>query len=306
MSGPAVQVAGVSKWYGARRAVDDVSFDVAAGEIFGVLGPNGAGKTTLIECLETLRRPDRGSVRVLGLDPRIDGRAIRARIGVQLQSSALPERLVLWEALDLFGAFYPRAVDWRPLLHDLGLDDSRDVAFGDLSGGQRQRAFVALALINRPEIVFLDELTTSLDPHGRRAIWDLVRRVRQEGATVFLTTHFMEEAERLCDRVAIMHHGRVIALDSPANLIRALGVERRVVFTSDDGFALERLRPVLGGARIERDGDRVVVCGDDDRLLGDVVGVLSALGIRCRDVHTEQATLEDVFLALTGDRLAPD
>ena len=305
MTAPAVEVAGVSKWYGARQAIDDVSFAVATGEIFGVIGPNGAGKTSLIECLETLRSPDRGTVRVLGLDPRVDARAIRTRIGVQLQSGELPERLVLWEALDLFSAFYPRAVDWRPLLGDLGLFESRDVAFGDLSIGQRQRAFVALALINRPEVVFLDELTTSLDPHGRRAIWDLVRRVREGGATVFLTTHFMEEAERLCDRVAIMHRGRIVALDSPANLIHALGRGRRIVFTTEDTLDLDAVRRILGAVSIERDGERVCVSGERDDLLRDLVGALAALGVSCRDVHSEQSNLEDVFLALTGDRFEP-
>jgi len=247
----AVRVAGLEKRYGALRALDDVSFEIARGEIFGIIGPNGAGKTTLVECLETLRQPDGGVVRVLGLNPQTHARAIRARIGVQLQSTALQERLQLWEALDLFGSFYPDPADWRSLLCDVGLAERARVAVGDLSGGERQRAFVALALINRPELVFLDELTTALDPGGRRAIWDLVRRVRDGGATVVLTTHFMEEAERLCDRVAIMHHGRVIALDSPAALIGTLGAERRVAFSTG--------------------------------------------------MHTERATLEDVFLDLTGE-----
>jgi ABC-2 type transport system ATP-binding protein len=211
-----IEVTELRKRYGATVAVDGISLTAQAGEILGIVGPNGAGKTTTVECLEGLRRPDAGTVRVLGLDPRRQGAELHQRIGVQLQQAALPDRLKVWEALDLYAAFYRNPADWRRLLEEWGLAAKRDAAFADLSGGQRQRLFIALALVGRPEVVFLDELTTGLDPQARRATWELVRQVRAKGATVVLVTHFMEEAELLCDRVAIVDRGRVVALDTPA------------------------------------------------------------------------------------------
>lgn len=302
----AVEARGLGKRYGDTVAVDDASFAVPAGEIFGLLGPNGAGKTTTIECFATLRSPDRGSTRVLGLDPVRDAAALRPRIGVQLQTAAVPDRLKLWEAVDLFSSFYPRRADWRRLLERLGLADSARVPFARLSGGQRQRAFVALALINEPDVVFLDELTTALDPHARRAIWELIEEIRAAGTTVVLTTHFMEEAERLCDRVAIMHHGRIIALDAPASLIRASGRGDKVLFKTDEAFELDVLTRVVGIERVERDGDRIVVHGRSEGLVGDVVARLAEVGVRCLDIETRRSTLEDVFLDLTGRRLGDE
>ncbi len=295
----AIEVQDLRKSYGPVRAVDGISFSVGMGEIFGMVGPNGAGKTTTIECVEGLRRPDGGTIRVLGLDPRRDGYELRRRIGIQLQEAALPDRLRVREALDLFASFYPRRTDGDRLLEQLGLAEKRNVPFEKLSGGQKQRLFIALALINDPELVFLDELTTGLDPQARRAMWDLVRGIRDQGKTVFLTTHYMEEAERLCDRVAIIDHGRIIALDTPENLIRSLGAENRVVF-STDGWDGQALRQVPGVARVERIGDRMVVYGRGEGLVGGVVGLLEREGVRFRDLRTEQPTLEDVFLALTG------
>ncbi|NQT81798.1 ABC transporter ATP-binding protein [bacterium] len=295
-----VQVEGLRKVYNSVTAVDDVSFDVYEGEIFGMVGPNGAGKTTTIECIEGLRRPDSGDIQVLGLDPRRDGYALRPRIGVQFQEKALQERIKVWEALDLFSSFYPRSIDWEVLLEQLGLVDKRNAPFDKLSGGQKQRLFVALALVNDPEFVFLDELTTGLDPHARRAMLDLVREIRDRGKSVFLTTHFMEEAERLCDRVAIIDHGRIVALDSPENLIRSLGAENRVVFTVGGSFELECLTTLPEVTRVEPIGERVVVYGHGDRLVGNVVNALTAKGVQFRDLRTEQPNLEDVFLALTG------
>ncbi len=297
--GLAVEVTDLRKSYGPVRAVDGISFTVAEGEIFGMVGPNGAGKTTTIECVEGMRRPDGGTIRVLGLDPLRDGYALRQRIGVQLQEAALPPRLKVWEAMDLFGSFYPRRADGMALLEQLGLADKRNAFFDKLSGGQKQRLFIALALVNDPELVFLDELTTGLDPQARRAMWDLVRGIRDRGKTVFLTTHYMEEAERLCDRVAIMDHGKIVALDTPENLIRSLGAENRVVF-STDGWDGGRLRQVPGVTRVEQIGDRVVVYGRGEGLVSGVVGVLEREGVRFRDLRTEQPSLEDVFLALTG------
>src|SRR4030042_4120052 len=218
-----VQVEGLRKVYGATVAVDDVSFEVRQGEIFGMVGPNGAGKTTTIECLEGLRKPDQGIVRVLGMDPQRDGQILRERTGTQLQQSNLPERMRVWEALDLYASFYSKAADWKVLLAQLGLEEKRNAPFAKLSGGQKQRLFIALALLPDPELIFLDELTTGLDPQARHAIWDLVRGVRTRGKTVLMTTHFMEEAERLCDRVAILDHGRIGALDTPPAFIRGLG-----------------------------------------------------------------------------------
>jgi len=297
---PIVQVEHLRKVYGSTVALDDVSFEIYQGEIFGMVGPNGAGKTTTIECIEGLRRPDGGHIRVLGLDPHRDGYALRSRIGIQLQESVLQDRIKVWEALDLFAAFYPRSISWQPLLEQLGLAEKRNTPFVKLSGGQKQRLFIALALVHDPEVVFLDELTTGLDPQARRAMWDLVRQIRERGKTVFLTTHFMEEAERLCDRVAIVDRGRIVALDTPENQIRMLGAENRVVFTLDGRFEPQRLSKLTGVTRIETIGQRVIVYGSGDGMVGEVVNALTRSGTRFRDLRTEQPHLEDVFLALTG------
>ena len=298
-----VQVDGLRKVYGSTVAVEDVSFEVREGEIFGMVGPNGAGKTTTIECLEGLRKPDQGMVRVLGMDPQRDGRILRERTGIQLQQSNLPERMRVWEALDLYASFYTKAADWKVLLAQLGLEEKRNAPFAKLSGGQKQRLFIALALLPDPQLVFLDELTTGLDPQARHAIWDLVRDLRAKGKTVLLTTHFMEEAERLCDRVAILDHGRIVALDTPAALIRALGAEERVVFNLDGKLPAGFETGLSGGARLEVKGDKVIVHGANGSkgsLVSEVVSLLTSQGVRFRDLRTEQPNLEDVFLSLTG------
>ena len=300
---PIVQVQGLRKTYGPTVAVDDVSFEVREGEIFGMVGPNGAGKTTTIECLEGLRKPDQGMVRVLGVDPQRESQVLRERTGMQLQQSNLPERMRVWEALDLYASFYPKAADWKELLARLGLEEKRNAPFSKLSGGQKQRLFIALALLPDPQLVFLDELTTGLDPQARHAIWDLVRDVRAKGKTVLLTTHFMEEAERLCDRVAILDHGRIVALDTPAALIRGLGVEERVVFNLDGTLPAGFEKALSGAVRLEVQGERVVVHGKNGRkvpLVSEVVSLLTGQGVPFRDLRTEQPTLEDVFLSLTG------
>ena len=298
-----VQVEGLRKIYGATVAVDGVSFEVREGEIFGMVGPNGAGKTTTIECLEGLRKPDRGMIRVLGVDPRRESQTLRTRTGMQLQQSNLPDRMKVWEALDLYASFYPKAADWQELLAQLGLEEKRNTPFSKLSGGQKQRLFIALALLPDPQLVFLDELTTGLDPQARHAIWDLVREVRAKGMTILLTTHFMEEAERLCDRVAILDHGRIVALDTPAALIRGLEAEERVVFSVDGGLPPSFEKALSGAVRVEVQGERVTVHGKNGRevqLVSEVVSLLSGQGIRFHDLRTEQPTLEDVFLSLTG------
>lgn len=295
-----IQVENLRKVYGSVVAIDDISFGVAQGEIFGMVGPNGAGKTTTIECIEGLRSPTMGSIRVLGLDPRKERYALLPRIGIQLQQAALQDRIKVWEALDLYASLYRRTADWRKLLEQMGLAEKRKAPFAKLSGGQKQRLFIALALLNDPEVVFLDELTTGLDPQARRTMWDMVREIRDRGKTIFLITHFMEEAERLCNRVAIVDHGRIIALDTPEKLIENLGVENRVVFTTDGKPNLERLKVLPGVSHVDVIGDRVSVAGSGETLLSGVVNVLSSNGFHYHDVHTEQPTLEDVFLKLTG------
>ena len=299
---PVVEVEALRKSYGAVRAVDGISFGVGHGEIFGVVGPNGAGKTTTIECLEGMRVPDGGQVRVLGLDPQRGGPAFRERIGAQLQQSALPARLRVGEAMRLFGSFYRHPLPAGELLEELGLSDRVGAAFADLSGGQKQRLSIALALVGDPELVFLDELTTGLDPQARHATWDLVSGIRAKGKTVFLTTHYMEEAERLCDRVMIIDHGRIVALDTPDSLVRGLGAEQRIAFDTEgatDGV-LAAIRAVPGVTRVDQAGDRTIVYGQSDRLLSPVLEVLESAHLAFHDLRTEQPNLEDVFLALTG------
>ncbi len=300
-----VSVVGLRKTYGSTVAVDGVSFEVGAGEVFGIVGPNGAGKTTTVECLEGLRVPDEGVVRVLGLDPQRQGDALRERMGAQLQESALPARIRVGEAMALFASFYSRPLPHGALLDELGLTDRDRVAWGALSGGQRQRLAIALALVGDPDLIFFDELTSGLDPQARHATWDLVRGVRDRGKTIVLTTHFMEEAERLCDRVMIIDQGRVVALDAPANLVRSLGAEQRVTFTVEtaDDDILAALRALATVTRVERSGDAIIVHGEPDRSLAPILEVLNGAGVAFHDLHTEQASLEDVFLALTGRQI---
>jgi ABC-2 type transport system ATP-binding protein len=295
-----IQVSGIRKTYGKVVAVDEVSFNVAEGEIFGLIGPNGAGKTTTMECVEGLRTPDRGAISILGIDPSRDIYALQSRIGVQLQQAQLQKRIKVWEALDLWASLYPTAVDGNRLLEQLGLADKRNAWFMTLSGGQKQRLFIALALINDPEVVFLDELTTGLDPQARRAIWDLVRDIRKRGKTVFMTTHLMEEAERLCDRVAIIEHGRVIDVGSPQELVSRHCPERTVVLATDDQFAEERLRTIPCFEMITSLDSQFTIRGRGEEFVTEVIHCLSENRIRIMDFRTVLPNLEDVFLKLTG------
>ena len=298
---PVIQVSGVRKTYGSTVAVAEVSFDVHQGEIFGLIGPNGAGKTTTMECIEGLRTPDRGGISVLGLDPFRQVYQLQDRIGVQLQQAQLQKRIKVWEAVDLWASLYrKKAVDGERLLAQLGLTDKRDAWFMNLSGGQKQRLFIALALINDPEVVFLDELTTGLDPQSRRAIWELVRGIRERGKTVFLTTHLMEEAERLCDRVAIIEHGRIIDIDTPEGLVARHCAERTVVLATDDPRAEERFRALPGVQSVVRADLRCTIRGSGDDLVTEVIHCLSENRIRVSDFRTILPNLEDVFLKLTG------
>src|SRR4030043_1784960 len=253
---PLISVQNLRKTYGKTIAVDDISFEVAEGEIFGLLGPNGAGKTTTVECLQALRRPDSGHIRVRGLDPLREAQAVRQRIGSQLQESALPDRIKVWEALDLFASVSPDALDWHVLLEQWGLAEKRKASFASLSGGQKQRLFIALSLVNNPEIVFLDEMTAGLDPAARHVAWDLIRAVRDRGTTVVLGTHFMDEAENLCDRVAIVDRGKIIASDTPQGLIASHATGVRVLFSTDK-TDLAWLEKVSGVKKVTRRGTRL-------------------------------------------------
>lgn len=300
MASPVISVRQLRKRYGTTLAVADVSLEVFEGEIFGLIGPNGAGKTTTMECVEGLRTPDGGSITVLGLDPHRDATALRQRIGVQHQDAHLQKRIKVWEALDLWATLYERTVDGGDLLARLGLSDKRDAKFMTLSGGQKQRLFVALALIHDPDVVFLDELTTGLDPQARRAIWELVLGIRARGKTVFLTTHLMEEAERLCDRVAIIEQGTVIEMGTPRQLVARHCPERRVVFSSDDHDLATRLIDIPTLQLTSSDGVTHILSGEGDTFVTEVIQAIARHDIRVRDFRTELPTLEDVFLKLTG------
>jgi ABC-2 type transport system ATP-binding protein len=298
---PVVRVSGFRKTYGRVVAVDEISFDVRDGEIFGLIGPNGAGKTTTMECVEGLRTPDRGTISVLGLDPFRDTYKLQDRIGVQLQQAQLQKRIKVWEAVHLWCALYRRKIsDGERLLEQLGLVDKRDAWFMTLSGGQKQRLFIVLALINDPELVFLDELTTGLDPQARRAIWELVRGIRERGKTVFLTTHLMEEAERLCDRVAIIEHGRLVDIDTPDGLVRRHCSEQTVVLTTTDATAERQFAAIPRVESVQRQDTRYTLRGQGEEFVTAVIQCLSEARITVTDFRTVHATLEDVFLKLTG------
>ena len=301
MTSSVIQVSGCRKTYGSIVAVDEVSFEVNDGEIFGLIGPNGAGKTTTMECVEGLRRPDRGTISVLGMDPVRDVYKLQERIGVQLQQAQLQKRIKVWEAVDLWASLYrKKTIDGDRLLDQLGLAEKRNAWFMTLSGGQKQRLFIALALINDPDVVFLDELTTGLDPQSRRTIWELVRGIRERGKTVFLTTHLMEEAERLCDRVAIIDHGRIIDIDTPERLVARHCPERTVELSTDDMGADERFRQMPRVNTVTRQNGRVIIRGRGDDFVTDVIQCLSEHRIRVTDFRTVLPTLEDVFLTVTG------
>ena len=298
----AVEIAHLRKAYGSVVAVDDVSFSIAEGEIFGVLGPNGAGKTTTVECVLGLRSPDAGSIRVLGLDPSRDREDLHLIVGAQLQESALPAKLRVREILDLYRSFYRDPADVGELIDVLGLAGKRKDYYRSLSGGQRQRLSIALALIGRPKVAVLDEMTTGLDPQARRSTWDLIEGVRNRGVTILLVTHFMEEAERLCDRVALIDAGRVAALDSPAGLAARASGGTSVRFVPSAPFD-DRLLSKLPEVRaVTRSGSHVIVTGTGE-LVNAVILALAAAGVTARDVQLDSSTLEDAFVKLTGRHL---
>jgi len=299
---PVIRVQNLSKRYGKVQAVDDVSFEVGANEILGIIGPNGAGKTTTVECVLGLRVPSAGTIRVLGLDPQAHARELRLRIGMQLQQAALPEAIKVWEALDLFASFYPHALDAKALLEEWGLSEKRQASFASLSGGQKQRLFIALALVNDPEVVILDEITTGLDPQARRNTWEMIERMRERGKTVVLVTHYMDEAERLCDCVAVIDQGKLLALDTPRNLIQRMAAASRVRFHPPRGLDPTWLTGVAGVSRVAHELDEVVVYGSGTLLL-NVAAALADRGVPSDDLRSQPPNLEDVFLALTGRKM---
>jgi ABC-2 type transport system ATP-binding protein len=297
---PVIEVSGLSKSYGSTRAIDAATFEVRQGEIFGLIGPNGAGKTTTMECIEGLRAPDAGRLSVLGLNPLKDGKALQNRIGVQLQEAQLQKRITVKEAIGLWSSLYDAPLDGHQLLAQLGIAGKANARFMTLSGGQKQRLFIALALINDPDVVFLDELTTGLDPQARRAIWELVRSIRDRGKTVVLTTHLMEEAERLCDRVAIIDHGRIVDIDSPAGLVNRHCPERTIVIATEDDGVIAALREIAGVDSVTREGGSLVVAARSIDVMTRLIRVLADRQTPVTDFRTIVPTLEDVFLKLTG------
>ena len=298
-----IEVRGLRKTYGDTVAVDDISFTVAEGEIFGILGPNGAGKTTTVECVEGLRKPDRGEISVLGLDPVTDRAELTQVLGAQLQESQLPAKLRVAEALDLYSSFYRAPADWRALLDVLGLADKAKTPFRKLSGGQKQRLSIALALAGGPRIAVLDELTTGLDPQARRDTWELIEGIRDRGVTVVLVSHFMEEAERLCDRVALIDKGRVVELDTPAALAGRVAVAQRIQFRPSGPVDDALLTDLPEVSSIVRKGDVVVVTGTGN-VVNAVISVLARNQIVAQQLRVDQANLEDAYLELTREHAA--
>ncbi|MCQ4040634.1 ABC transporter ATP-binding protein [Streptantibioticus rubrisoli] len=294
-----IEVADLTKTYGGHTALDGVSFTVEDGEIFGLLGPNGAGKTTTVECVEGLRRADSGTVRVLGLDPVRQGRELRRRIGVQLQRAHLPDTLRVREALDLYASFYPSPRNLGELLAEWGLEDQREVMFGKLSGGQKQRLFIALALVGDPRVVFLDELTTGLDPQARRAIWELVRQLRDGGVTVVLVSHFMDEVAALCDRAAILDRGRIVAEGTPGELIYGSGAHSALSFRTIEELDLSALAELSSVTRVERCAETVVVSGTGS-VIDEVTALLARNRIVVSNLRIHERSLDDAYVAITG------
>jgi ABC-2 type transport system ATP-binding protein len=298
-----IEVQGLVKRYKNLLAVDHISFAINEGEIFGIVGPNGAGKTTTIECIEGLRQAEEGEIKIFGKPIETFGKDLYKKIGVQLQESSLPPRIKVKEALDLFASFYERSESTEKLMSELGLLDKAGTPFAKLSGGQKQRLFIALAMINHPQIIFLDELTTGLDPQARHAIWELVRQVRAGGCTVFLTTHFMEEAEILCDRVLIMDHGRIVALDTPAELIKKTDTDIRISFSMPLNMPMPQFNKNLAINRIDQIEGRISLTGRGERFISRLMTFFEDKKIPYRDLLIEQPNLESVFLKLTGKEM---
>lgn len=301
---PIVVVTNLVKRYGSLSAVDDVSFSIRAGEIFGIIGPNGAGKTTTVECISGLRVPDSGAISVCGLSPQRDRDSIREYLGVQLQESALPPRLRVGEALELFASFYSNPLDPQELLESLGVKDIERVAFKKLSGGQKQRVSIALALVGDPRIAILDELTTGLDPEARRNIWAVIERMRERGVTVILVTHFMDEAETLCDRLALIDKARLRVLDTPEAMAAKVGGSR-VRFVPSQPVDDQTLYAVPGVQAMERKDRYVTITGTGD-LAASLINALAAKGVQVSELEARRGNLDDAFIQLTRDTAAAE
>ena len=298
-----IEVENLRKSYGKLEAVKGIDLQVEEGEIFGIVGPNGAGKTTTVECIEGIKDYDSGSIKVLGLDPIKESKKLKQHIGIQLQEGMLPDRIKVWEALDLYASLFKKSVNWKELLAELDLEEKSDAYFDNLSGGQKQRLSIAMSLVNDPQVVFFDELTTGLDPQARRSIWDLVKRVQQKGKTVILVTHFMEEAERLCDRIAIIDQGKVIALDSPKKLIRELKTGVHINFTSETDNIESLLQSLDNVQEVLVQRRNYSIYANHIKAIADVINLLVEKEILFYDFTIQQPNLEDVFINLTGRKI---
>jgi len=299
-----IEVTDLTKAYDGHTVVDGVSFSVEEGEIFGIVGPNGAGKTTTVETIEGLRNPDSGSVQVLGMDPKSDHYELAQLVGAQLQESRLQAKVKVGEVMDVYASFYRDPADWHELLDRLGLDGKVDAKYASLSGGQKQRLSVALALVGSPEIAILDELTTGLDPQARRSTWDTIETIRDSGVTVVLVTHFMEEAERLCDRIMVMDQGQVVAIDSPTGLVDRIGSEQRLTFRPSAPIPDQDLEALPGVVSISHVGTKVVVTGTGN-IVHAVTSLLAQRRVIAEDLRIDQTSLEDAYLELTDGTESP-
>jgi ABC-2 type transport system ATP-binding protein len=300
-----ISVSNLTKTYNHTRALEDVSFSVKRGEIFGILGPNGAGKTTTVECLSGLRQPDSGTIKIMGFNPSVDRQALHAIVGVQLQTSMLQNKLRVGEILDLYQSFYYQPASGRELAAGLGLEEKLTAYYKTLSGGQKQRLSVALALIGKPKVALLDEMTTGLDPQARRNCWELIEHVRDQGTTIILVTHFMEEAERLCDRVALIDNGTIIAVDSPRGLAEQVAGGKRISFIASKPFEDSLLTKLPEVKALEHHAKRIDILGSGE-LVNVIILTLAKANIDASDVQMETANLEDAFVKLTGRRIHED
>lgn len=300
---PLIEVIDLSKSYAELKAVDGVFFEVHEEEVFGILGPNGAGKTTTLEMLEALRPIDSGSATVCGIDVRKQPNKVKQMIGVQLQSTSLFEYLTVSETIDLFASFYKRKVDIKGILEEVSLQDKANAYIPNLSGGQKQRVSVALALVNDPKVVFLDEPTTGLDPQARRHLWDVIERTRNKGKSVVLTTHYMEEAETLCDRLAVLDHGKIIEMGTPRELIQKIAGESTIEFASEE-IPREKVEalPSVEGLK-STDGHHLLFTENAHKTLIDLVGLSERESFKIEQLQVRGGTLEDVFISLTGRSL---
>lgn len=293
-----IEVKNLCKNYNGIKAVDDISFDVYKQEIFGMVGPNGAGKTTTIECIEGMKMADKGEIKILGRDlsPNLE---FKRQIGIQLQEASLPKRIKVKEAISLFSSFYPKPLNYEEILEKMELKDKVNCFYNELSGGQKNKLLFAIALLGNPDILFLDEITLGFDPSARRSVWKLIKEMRSLGKTIFLTTHYMDEAQDLCDRVSIIDKGKIIALDTPQNLISTLNTENKIIFNTDKTFELEIFKDIKSVSRIETNNNEVIIYSKTQSL-NDIVNTASQNNITLQNLRVKGPTLEDVYLTLTG------